>query len=221
MMLNRIVIFAKAPVPGQVKTRLIPMLGEEGAASLAHRMLLETYRQAASVPIARTELCLSPDPLDPVWEAYLPPLGAAGATSQGDGDLGHRLARAAERVIRDGEHVILVGTDCPQLTARRLKQACQGLTTHDAVIHPAADGGYALLGLSRFDASLFSGIKWSGPTVAKATLERLDRLAWSVHVGATLLDIDDPEDLELLQTCACEPSLRFRLPKPVAPRSPP
>ncbi|HEY0625427.1 MAG TPA: TIGR04282 family arsenosugar biosynthesis glycosyltransferase [Allosphingosinicella sp.] len=193
-MQTRIVIFAKAPVPGQVKTRLIPALGEEGAANLAQRMLTDTYRAASSVLIAETEICATPSPAAPEWKGKLPPQ-AKRLSEQGDGDLGERLARAAERVVSDDERVVFIGTDCPQLDERRLKQACWELETHDAVIHPTFDGGYALLGLNRFDPSLFSGIGWSGPDVARETIGRVRALGWSLHLGATLRDIDEPEDL--------------------------
>jgi len=192
----RIVIFAKAPVTGKVKTRLIPKLGAESAARLAHKMLLETYEQAASVSLARTELCVSPAASHPDWQRLLPAAELLG--EQGEGDLGKRLARTAERVIGDGEAVVLIGTDCPGMTTDRLERACRDLETHDAVIHPAYDGGYALLGLNRFDASIFSGIAWSTPSVARDTIGRIGALGWTLHISETLRDIDEPGDLEHL-----------------------
>lgn len=193
----RIVIFAKAPVAGKVKTRLIPALGEEGAAELALRMLRETWREASEVHVADAELCAEPEPGAEVWQTLLPE-GADPVTEQGRGDLGERLSRAAERVIGEGQSILLIGTDCPSLTTRRLTEACRELESHDAVIHPTFDGGYALLGLNRFDPSLFSGIEWSTPSVARATMGRIRALGWSVHLGETLRDIDEPDDLAAL-----------------------
>lgn len=193
-MRTRIVIFAKAPVPGQAKTRLIPALGAEGAARLAHQMLLTTVEEAIAAGLAIPELCTTPHPFDPEWKPYLPPEGPR-LTDQGDGDLGARLARAAKRVILTRERVLLIGTDCPALDRHRLRAAAEALDTHDAVIHPAHDGGYALLGLRRFDPSLFSGVAWSSDTVAAATVERIEALGWSLHIGETLRDIDEPADL--------------------------
>jgi len=193
-MQNRIVIFAKAPVPGQAKTRLIPALGAEGAGQLAQRMLLDTWRQANAVLVASAELCVTPEPSHADWRGRLPAC-AARVTDQGEGDLGERLARAAVRVIEEHEHVILIGTDCPGLTERRLRDACWELESHDAVIHPTFDGGYALLGLRRFDASIFAGIAWSTSSVARETIGRIGALGWSLHLGETLRDIDEPEDL--------------------------
>lgn len=191
---TRIIIFAKAPVPGRAKTRLIPALGEIGAARLANRMLLETAAQAVAADLATPELCADPHPLDESWEGFLPPQQLR-TTAQGDGDLGERLARAAKRVVNLGEQVLLIGTDCPQLDARCLRTAARELESHDAVIHPTFDGGYALLGLARFDPSLFNDIAWSSSTVANSTMARVRALGWSLHLGATLRDIDEPEDL--------------------------
>ena len=195
---TRIVIFAKAPVPGKVKTRLIPALGEIGAARLAHKMLLDTVAEAFAAGLAIPELCTDPHPLDPEWEGFLPSQHLR-VTAQGDGDLGERLARAARRSILLGEHVLLIGTDCPELDRHRLHAAAERLSKHDCVLHPADDGGYVLLGLRRFDPSLFAGIAWSTATVAAATIARIEALGWSLHVADTLRDIDDPEELPQLR----------------------
>jgi rSAM/selenodomain-associated transferase 1 len=127
------------------------------------------------------------------------PSGAAPISGQGKGDLGQRLASAAERVIAGGERIVLIGTDCPGLTTSRLTDACRELEGHEAVIHPTFDGGYALLGLSRFDPSIFSGIEWSSSSVAGETIGRVRALGWSLHLGETLQDIDEPADLEGLE----------------------
>lgn len=195
---TRILVFAKAPLPGQVKTRLVPALGAEGAADLARAMLLDTWRVAASVPAADVELWAEPAPDHPDWKSLLPP-SAATLRSQGAGDLGARLARAAEAIVAEGDRVVLIGTDCPGLTKRRLDSACRELESHDAVIHPTFDGGYALLGLLRFHPSLFEGIEWSGPCVAADTITRIDALGWTLYLGETLRDIDEPEDLAHLR----------------------
>lgn len=189
----RLVIFAKAPVAGKAKTRLIPKLGAAGAAALAARMLADTLAQARGAAVDAVELCIDPAPDHPDWQGHLPPDIALSA--QGVGDLGDRMARAARRAIEAGERVLLIGTDCPELTRERLDAAAAALRDHDGIIHPARDGGYVLLGLSRFHPSLFAEIGWSGPTVAAATLERAADLGWAIHVGETLHDIDEPGDL--------------------------
>lgn len=186
--MTRIVIFAKAPVAGQVKTRLIPALGEEGAAALARQMLLDTCREALAAGLGAVELCLSGSLGDFPQSVEV--------SDQGEGDLGERLARAAERVMAQGEAAIFIGTDCPELDAHRLRKACSELERHDAVIHPTYDGGYGLLGLRRHDRSVFTGIEWSTSTVAAATIASVRALDWSLHVGEILLDVDEPADLE-------------------------
>lgn len=190
---TRIVVFAKAPVAGQAKTRLIPALGEKGAADLAVRMLARTVAEALATGL-EVELCATPHPEAPEWQPFLP--SDISVTDQGLGDLGERLARAAERVIVAGESVLLIGTDCPALDAGMLKEAAAQLGTYDAVIYPAEDGGYVLLGLARTHPSIFEEIAWSTDSVAGATMERLMALGWSLFVGNTLRDIDEPGDLD-------------------------
>lgn len=190
----RILIFAKAPVPGKVKTRLIPALGEAGAARLALRMFELALEQAQAAAIGPIELCMSPAPGAPDWADIKIPADIE-TSDQGEGDLGERMARAARRCIEHGDAVLLTGTDCPDLTAARLREAAARLADHDAVLYPAADGGYPLLGLHTFDASLFSEIPWSTEVVARLTLERMLELHWRVWVGDTLRDIDEPADL--------------------------
>lgn len=193
----RILIFAKAPLPGQAKTRLIPALGEAGAARLAQRLFELALEQALTARIGPLELCMSPAPDAPEWRSITLPAGIE-TSDQGEGDLGERMARAARRVIGRGEAVLLTGTDCPDLTAARLAEAARQLAKHDAVLYPAADGGYPLLGLNAFDAGLFFDIPWSTNMVARLTLERMRDLHWRVWIGETLHDIDEPEDLARL-----------------------
>ena len=183
----RILIFAKAPVAGQAKTRLIPALGADGAARLAAEMLRATVEEALATGL-EVELCGEPDPCG--W--YGGP--AIALSAQGKGDLGARLARAAARALGGGP-VLLIGADCPALESQRLRAAAASLAAHDAVLHPAADGGYVLLGLNRFDATLFEGVAWSTAAVARQTLERIAALGWSVDVRETLRDVDEPADL--------------------------
>lgn len=190
---TRIIVFAKAPVAGEAKTRLIPALGAEGAARLAADMLAATVSEAIDAGLAQPELCVTPDPGDRAWTGHLPE--GVRLSSQGEGDLGQRLAAAARRAIGEGERVLLIGTDCPGLDRERLRAVADRLDGYDAVIHPARDGGYVLLGLRRFDPSLFNNIAWSTDSVARETILRIKSLGWMLHVGDTLDDIDTPDDL--------------------------
>lgn len=194
----RIIIFAKAPVAGQAKTRLIPALGAEGAARLAAQMLNLTLQQALAAEVGAVELCMSPAPDEAdwavTWMTTSLPSGIE-MSDQGSGDLGERMARAARRAIENGEAVLLIGTDCPDLTAERLRIAVAHLRDHDAVLHRVLDGGYSLLGLQAFDVRLFENMPWSTAAVADLTEERLAALGWRVWLGETLQDIDEPSDL--------------------------
>ena len=194
---TRIIIFAKVPLPGFAKTRLIPALGAQGAADLALRMLDSTLMAACDADVGPVELCVSPAIEDACWhEISLP--SRVKTSSQGVGDLGQRLARAAQRALASGQPLLLIGTDCVEICPQLLQQAAQRLQKHDAVIYPSADGGYALLGLCRFDHTLFDGIPWSTAQVCQQTTTRIQDLGWQLAQGDTLHDIDEPADLALL-----------------------
>lgn len=193
----RIIILAKAPLPGFAKTRLIPALGAQGAANLAHRMLTDTVNKALAANVGTVELCVTPPVTDPAWQTLAIP-DAVQWSDQGDGDLGERMARATQRVINAEESILLIGTDCPALSSACLQHATKALAHSDAVLFPTFDGGYALLGLNRFHQSIFSLIAWSTNTVTTETLLRLAQLDWSVSIHSKLHDIDEPSDLKWL-----------------------
>ena len=190
----RIIIFAKAPQAGRAKTRLIPALGGEGAARLAQRMLQATLATAQAAALGPLQLCLSPPPGDPAWTEFAWPAEVE-LRDQGDGDLGQRMARAVEAGVQLGLPVLLIGTDCPQLTPALLRQAAEALSHHDSVLFPASDGGYVLLGLRHSHPRVFAEITWSSASVASSTRARLAELGWSLCEGPELDDIDCPEDL--------------------------
>ena len=188
-----IILFAKFPAQGMAKTRLQPALGIEGAAQMAHKLLLHSIEQAVATGFT-VELCVSPAPTDPCWQALNLP-DSLQWSGQADGDLGLRMLTASQQALARFEHVILIGTDCPSLTTIRIRQAAQQLETQDSVMIPAFDGGYALFGFKQVAARLFSTIEWSTASVAKVTQLCLAELSWSVKLLAPLPDIDEPEDL--------------------------
>lgn len=192
----RTVILAKAPRSGQVKTRLIPALGPQGAAALARRMIEHTVTQALAADIGEVELCRAPED-DPSWSGLDLPAGLL-MSDQGEGDLGERMARASRRVVEGGQAVLLIGTDCPALTPSRLRDIHAAMVRSDSVMVPATDGGYVALGLHRFHPQVFSNITWSTQTVAAVTLRRLQDLGWSVRQLSPEHDIDEPADLRHL-----------------------
>ncbi len=194
----RIVIFAKAPLPGLAKTRLIPALGEQGAAMLAQKMLRHVVVEALTAQVGAVELCVTPSHEAPQWQPFLERSWCVDWQSQGEGSLGDRLARASQRSIEAGCSILLIGTDCPTLTAVGLREAAQQLQESHAVITPSTDGGYVLLGLQQYHPSIFHDIAWSTETVAFETLRRIDLLGWSVTRLPSLRDIDEPSDLPYL-----------------------
>lgn len=189
-----LLIFAKAPAPGFAKTRLAPALGPEGAAEVAQTLLYRTLDAALHSTLDWLELCVTPAIEDALWQGIELP-ARLNIREQGEGDLGARMARAAERTFKQSARVILSGTDCVEISANLLREVDDALRKADAVIYPTADGGYALLGLNQFDASLFTDMPWSTDKVAQLTLERMNRLNWRVTLGRQLHDIDTPEDL--------------------------
>lgn len=193
----RIAILAKAPRPGFAKTRLIPALGAHGAAELAARMLRTTLNAAVEAGVGTVELCVTPDIDDDAWAGIDIPAGIEVST-QGDGDIGVRMSRIARRAHTQGEGLLLIGTDCAEMSATLLRDAATLLVDADAVLHPTADGGYALLALNRYDQRLFMDIAWSTGSVADTTVGRLAELGWRAHVGRILHDIDEPNDMKWL-----------------------
>ena len=192
---TRVVVLAKAPQPGQVKTRLIPVLGAAGAALLARQMLARTLQTALAAKLGPVELCMSPAPGDAAWQG-VDVLQGVLCSAQGKGDLGERMARAVMRVTRrERQAVLLIGTDCPALTAQHLQQVTQALQHHDAVMLGAHDGGYVLLGLKAPCPAIFTDMPWSTPMVATQTLQRLAAQGLRVWQGPVLHDIDEPTDL--------------------------
>lgn len=190
----RIIVFAKAPLAGKAKTRLIPALGADGAAALAREMLDRTLGAALDAGLGPVELCGDPPPDDAAWADVALPSGIE-YSAQGAGDLGARMSRAAQRGLDRSEPVLIVGTDCAQMSAALLRQAAGMLDAAEIVIGPVADGGYALIGLSRHDERLFREIAWSTSTVAATTRERVTALGWRLAQTRELHDIDTPEDL--------------------------
>jgi rSAM/selenodomain-associated transferase 1 len=189
-----IIVFAKAPNAGEVKTRLIPALGADGAAALHGQLLHRTLVTATNAGLGPVELHCAPDENDPFLRDCGRHFGIALAPQRGD-DLGGRLHHAFEEALARHARVIVVGTDCPVLTEQHLRDAQQALAGgNDAVLIPAEDGGYALIGLTQCDARLFNDIPWGSDTVLTTTRERLKELRWRWHELETLWDIDRPED---------------------------
>lgn len=191
-------IFAKAPVAGKVKTRLLPCMDAESACQL-HRQLIDeclsrTARKGAwqsklwGTDLADVFLCAMRKTYDITLHAQ-----------QGN-DLGVRMAHAAEACFKDNQYVVLIGTDCPELDAEYIATAIQQLQSGaDCVLGPAEDGGYVMLALSTYDDSLFNDIEWGTSRVLDTTRQRIKSLGWRCHEMPVLWDVDRPEDFKRLK----------------------
>lgn len=192
-----IAILAKAPIPGQAKTRLIPHLGAEGAARLQRWLLQKTVAAALMVDVGPISLWYTPDMLHPDF-ALCRAFGPVTLRLQPPGDLGQRMLAALEDAPGPaGTRVI--GTDCPLLTPGTLERAANCLRSGDnAVVFPAEDGGHVLIGMRRPAAAAFSGVRWGSSAVMAETRERLESLGWRWSTPVELWDVDRPADFERL-----------------------
>ncbi len=195
---------AKAPRPGLAKTRLAAALGDEGAARLAERMLRHAVRQAVRAGIGPVELRITPDADHPAFEALVREHGIALAL-QGDGDLGARMEHALAQGLAHAPAAVVIGTDAPALDAALLRAAARALATHEAVLVPALDGGFVLLGLTRCPPGLLAGMQWSHARVLHDTRARLALAGLRVAELPALADIDSPDDLQHLPSGWLDP----------------
>jgi uncharacterized protein len=193
----RVVVFAKAPLPGFAKTRLIPRLGANGAARLAERLLAHAAAEAHAAALGPVEVWAAPDPSHPAFSRLA---GRIACRAQGEGDLGERMARAFDTCLggTDALPMLLIGTDAPGLDRHYLRAAADALANHEAVFGPALDGGYTLVGLRRPAPALFDAMPWSTASVMSETRLRLHRLGLRHAELEPLPDIDEPEDLAAL-----------------------
>jgi len=183
-----ICVFAKPPVAGRVKTRLIPAVGAAGAASLAGAFLDDLLATLAGLEWARTVVSttgdLRRDGLE-VWD-------------QGGGDLGDRMERMLRRALGEAPMAFAIGTDIPGLPHDHLLQARRALLTHDAVLGPVDDGGFYLLGMRACPAGALSSLPWSRADTLERTADRLRELGMDVALAPAWFDVDVPADLERL-----------------------
>jgi rSAM/selenodomain-associated transferase 1 len=181
-----VIVIAKEPRPGHVKTRLTPPYTPRQAAALAEAALADTLGTVAATPAVRRTVCLAGRPGD-----WLPaPVRVAGQRGNG---LDERLACAFEDAY-EGRPMVLVGMDTPQITPALLADAAAALGTHDAVLGPATDGGFWLLGLREPDRALLLGVPMSRPDTGAAQLARLRRSGLTVALAPELTDVDTASD---------------------------
>ena len=195
-----VAILAKAPVAGLTKTRLIPLLGADGAARAQRRFTLNTLQIASQAALGPLMLWCAPDAGHRFFRALRRVTGIV-CIKQPPGDIGARMLHAFEQhfVQHATLPLLLVGTDCPILAPGHLQQAAQALTQHDVVLIPAEDGGYVLIGMRVLVPQAFEAIAWSTPHVMAQTRELLRRAGASWLELPTLWDVDEPADWQRLQ----------------------
>lgn len=192
---SRILVFARAPAPGQCKTRLIPALGARGAAALQRELVTKTLDTAVASGLAPVELWCTPG-RHPFFQRCRADYGVR-LRLQSRGDLGRRMSEALRRSLRVASQVVLIGTDCPALTPAHLAAALERLRAGNVfVAQPALDGGYVLVGARRNEPRLFRGIRWGSDEVMQATSQRLARLKTQWSELPELWDLDTPADLQ-------------------------
>ncbi|MFH1114430.1 MAG: TIGR04283 family arsenosugar biosynthesis glycosyltransferase [Pseudomonadota bacterium] len=206
---RKLIIFTRYPEPGRTKTRLIPLLGPEGAADLHRRMTeltVSSMRRLIRKGWTAVEVFHDGDDASYMEQwlgcdlTYVP---------QGDGDLGLRMLNAFRKSFRDGtDRTVIVGTDCPDLSAAVVEQAFRRLESHDVAVGPAADGGYYLIGARRPHPELFTGVPWGTEEVLETSLRIAKDLGLSVALLDTLHDVDRPEDIHRLNASLMEAAAR-------------
>jgi len=187
-----IAVFAKPPRPGEVKTRLASAVGPVAAAKLARAFFEDTWRTVGELAWARRVLAST------TADVSLFGLEHVEVWLQGEGDLGARQARIMERGLASLPFVLAIGSDSPGLPRSVLEAARSALVQHDAVLGPAEDGGYYLLGLRRTEVGLLDGLPWSAPNTFDATKDRLASRGFSVATLQRWFDVDEAEDLTRL-----------------------
>lgn len=185
-----LIIFTKNPALGKVKTRLAKTMGDEAALAAYLEMVAHVRTVAAEVDAHRavfyTDFIDESDEWQrPTFSKYL----------QSPGDLGHRMASAIQTMLDAGyTKVALVGSDFLDLQVQHLSRALRMLEHHDAVLGPANDGGYYLIGMRRMEPSIFSGMDWSTDRVFSQTKAAIEALGWSLHTLPVVHDIDEEAD---------------------------
>ena len=189
----RLLVFCKAPIPGQVKTRLLPEFTETEAARLHHDLATETLADCLRVQEALPELSLelwcSPTPDHSFFTDYHL---SYELLAQDGNDLGARMHHGF--LAKPGP-AILIGTDCPPIDSDYLIEAVKRMQEADVLLAPAEDGGYGLIGLHEPNEAIFTGVSWSTEHVLEQTLARCQEQALSTHLLDTIWDVDYPKDV--------------------------
>lgn len=192
-LVNKLIVFAKAPRLGQVKSRLAADIGERAACDAYKKITAHLFQNLSD--LEPVEIRFTPDEAENELRSWL---GETFEFSpQGTGNLGDRLLRAfTENFSRGNQRVIAIGSDCPYVTQTDIESAWMALEQNDVVLGPATDGGYWLIGMRKPQPALFQKIPWSTETVLESTLSRCRELQLTFELLRTLDDIDVVSDWE-------------------------
>jgi len=208
---RKLIVFAKAPIAGHAKSRMIPLLGAEGAAQLHREItrwllnkLSHRVESGATGKKYETELWAASDMEHPFFKECVAKFDITLKQQQGS-DLGERQFLAIERTLAENEHVVVIGSDVVSLTRGDIQDAFQTLEQgYELVISPAEDGGYGLIGCSKIERGIFDEILWGGEQVYKGMVNNLNRRNYNWKQLPEVWDLDRPDDLIRL---SLEPNL--------------
>lgn len=189
----RLAVFAKAPIPGQVKTRLHGILGAEGAAALQAGLVRQALSTAVASGVGPVELHCAPDDTHDFFRRCAQRFGVSLMPQKGE-DLGERMRHAFDGAFARHTSLIVIGSDCPALRPEHLQAARDALLREPAVVVPAEDGGYVLIGLAAPVEGLFGGIDWGSGAVLRQTRARFAHANVRCVELPALWDVDRPED---------------------------
>jgi hypothetical protein len=192
-----LILLAERPEPGRPKTRLAAEVGQERAARLAEAFLRDTLAHCARIPLVRLLLAYAPREAE-AWFAGLEP--TAELIEQRGADLGERLARAVDHAFVTGSRAVAVlGPETPHVDTDRWRAALERITPGRVVLMPAADGGYAFLGLATPEPRLFEGVEWGSARVLDQTRARAEDIGYEVELLEATFAVDGAADLERLR----------------------
>lgn len=196
----RILVFCKAPQIGKVKTRLAENIGKAAATAVHEQLARHCLQQVVSYALAPVELWCAPDVTHEFFQQCHKDLGVTLKQQLGE-DLGQRMQHALRETLRNDSPVILIGTDCPGLSAEYISTALLATSLGSTVIGPAEDGGYVLLGVSELEDDIFVDMPWGTEEVYAKTMARL---SGKIESLSPLWDVDRIEDLRRLRDSANE-----------------
>ncbi|WP_455206689.1 TIGR04282 family arsenosugar biosynthesis glycosyltransferase [Kaarinaea lacus] len=201
----RIAVFAKAPVEGQVKTRLIPRIGAANSAQLHREMTIQVLQTATESDLCSVDLWCYPDTSHEFFQHMAQRFQVTLYAQQGS-NLGQKMFNAAAHTLQRASQVIIIGSDCLQFTTQHLQQAILSIAMQDnrVVLTPAYDGGYVLIGMNHVDRLLFKDVSWGAAEVLAQTRRNLQQLEWNWYEMPCLHDIDIESDLKDIDTYATQ-----------------